>query len=58
MYKEPIKRIKGEVIKSIEIGNAPKKLLNLFGWEIGWLGTYIIFSIMFSLVIRKIIKVY
>ncbi len=58
MYKEPIKRIKGDVIKSIEIGNAPKKLLNLFGWKIGWLGTYIIFSIMFSLVIRKIIKVY
>ena len=57
-YIEPVKVIKKDIIKSIEIGNAPKKLLNLFGWKIGWLGTYIIFSIMFSLVIRKIIKVY
>ncbi len=58
MYKEPIKRIKGDVIKSIEIGNAPRKLLNLGFWKPGWLGTYIIFSIMFSIIIRKIIKVY
>ncbi|MCK4860054.1 MAG: DUF106 domain-containing protein, partial [Candidatus Omnitrophica bacterium] len=57
-YKEPVKRIKGDIIKSIEIGNVPKKVLNLFGWKIGWLGTYIIFSIIFSMVIRKIIKVY
>ncbi len=58
MYKEPIKRIKGDTIKSIEIENTPKKVLNLFGWKIGWLGTYIIFSIIFSMLIRKVIKVY
>jgi uncharacterized membrane protein (DUF106 family) len=57
-YKEPVKRIKGDIVKSIEIGNEPKKILNLFGWKVGWLGTYIIFSIIFSMVIRKIIKVY
>jgi len=57
-YKEPIKKIKDDVIKTIEIEHKPKKLLNLFGWKIGWLGTYIIFSIIFSIAIRKIIKVY
>ena len=57
-YKEPVKRVKGDIIKSIEIENKPKKLFNLFGWKVGWLGTYIIFSIIFSIVIRKIIKFY
>ena len=58
VYTQPIKKIKGDVIKSIEIGNTEKKVLNLFGWKIGWLGTYIIFSIIFSMGVRKIIKVY
>ncbi|MBW2976681.1 DUF106 domain-containing protein [Candidatus Woesearchaeota archaeon] len=58
MYKEPVKKIKGSSIKSIEIAHNPKKLLNLVWWKPGWLGTYIIFSIIFSMVIRKIIKVY
>jgi len=57
-YKEPVKRIKGSVVKSIEVEHEPKKLLNLFGWKIGWLGTYIIFSIIFSILVRKVIKVY
>ena len=57
-YIEPIKNIKDRVVKSIVIEHKDKKLLNLFGWKLGWLGTYIIFSIIFSILIRKIIKVY
>ena len=57
-YKETLKRVKGDIIKSIAIENKLKRPLNLFGWEIGWLGTYIIFSIIFSILIRKVIKVY
>ena len=57
-YSTPVKTVKGDVIKSISIGNNPKKLLNLFGWKIGWLGSYIIFSIIFSILVRKVIKVY
>ena len=57
-YKQPIKTIKGDVVKSIEVEHKPKKILNLFGWKLGWLGSYIIFSIIFSILIRKVIKVY
>ena len=57
-YNEPIKKIKGSSIKSIEVEHNKKLPLNLFGWKLGWLGTYIIFSIIFSILIRKVIKVY
>jgi uncharacterized membrane protein (DUF106 family) len=32
--------------------------MNLFGWEVGWLGTYIVFSIVFSMGLRKILKLH
>lgn len=57
-YRDPIKKVNDGVVKSIEIDHKEKKLINLFGWKIGWLGTYIIFSIIFSILVRKIIKVY
>ena len=57
-YKEPVKKVKNSQLKSIEVSNKQMKLLNLFGWDIGWLGTYIIFSIAFSMILRKLLKVY
>lgn len=48
---------KGSSVREIKIGNEPFKA-NLFGLRIGWLGTYIIFSIIFSMVLRKILKIY
>ena len=59
-YKEPIKKVKGDIVKSIEVEHEKKILLTIpgVGWKIGWLGTYIIFSIMFSILIRRVIKVY
>jgi uncharacterized membrane protein (DUF106 family) len=57
-YKEPEKKLRDEAVRSIRIDHEKRILLNLFGWKIGWLGAYIIFSILFSIVIRKVIKVY
>ena len=57
-YKEPVKMVNDGIVKSIQIEHKEKKLINLFGWKIGWLGTYIIFSIIFSMLVRKVIKVY
>ena len=56
-YIEPIKKTNG-AIKSIQIDYKPRKILNLFGWKLGWLGTYIIFSIIFTMTLRKFMKVY
>ncbi len=53
-YAAPEKRINDESsLKSIKIGNEP--IRPLFG--LGWIWTYIIFSIIFSIIIRKVLKV-
>lgn len=36
----------------------PFGTFSFFGWRPGWLGTYIIFSLLFSILLRKIMKVY
>jgi uncharacterized membrane protein (DUF106 family) len=57
-YKPVSKKITGNAVKEIRIKNPNLKLLNLFGWKVGWLATYILFSIAFSLLLRKILRVY
>lgn len=57
-YAEPIKKVKENGLKTININNEKVKPLNLFGWRIGWLGTYIIFSIVFSMSLRKLLKIH
>lgn len=50
-----------ESVSMISVSNKPVKPfgeLSIFGWEPGWLGTYIILSIIFNLVLRKLLKVY
>lgn len=56
-YIEPTKKTEG-IIKLIQIDYKPKKILNISGWKLGWLGTYIIFSIIFTIALRKLMKVY
>jgi len=57
-YKEPINYIKDSQIKSIQIDYRKMVPLQIFGWKIGWLGTYIIFSLVFSISLRKILKIH
>ncbi len=49
-----IEQIKINYKKLLPLGPA----VSILGWQPGWLGIYIIFSIVFSLVLRKLLKVY
>ncbi|MEM4637983.1 MAG: EMC3/TMCO1 family protein [Candidatus Woesearchaeota archaeon] len=61
-YLVPEKPIRDSKLKQIIVGN--KKVhpfgetFNIFGWYPGWLATYIILSLVFSTLFRKLLKVY
>lgn len=57
-YERNVVPVKGGQLKSLHIGNEKVIALNLFGWKLGWLGTYIILSITFSTTIRKMLKIH
>jgi uncharacterized membrane protein (DUF106 family) len=60
-YEQPEKLIQNSKLKKIVIGNEkvyPLGSINFFGWKPNWLWTYIIFSILLSMGIRKLLKVY
>ena len=58
-YIEPVKKIKNAPVKSIQI-NYKKLVVIPIGYKdwLGWLGTYIWSSIIFTMVLRKVMKVY
>lgn len=58
-YESPIEKVGGK-IKSITIGNEklrPLDPLSLGGWRPSWIVVYIIFSLVFSMSLRKIFDV-
>jgi uncharacterized membrane protein (DUF106 family) len=60
-YETPSEKIKGSKLKELRIDNMPVKPLgnlSIFGWRPGWLGTYIILSLIFSMSLRKLFKLY
>lgn len=61
-YEEPISVYQHSDIKKIQIGYNKLRpagtQFSMFGWQPGWLGWYILFSLVFSLGLRKILKVY
>jgi len=58
-YSNPIeKSFDGKDIKQIKVSNKKKVVLNLFGWNMGWLAAYIILSIAFSMGLRKLLKLH
>ncbi len=57
-YTQPETTINDNTIKTIKTSNKERIVLNLFGWQLGWLGTYILSSILFSMTLRKWMKIY
>ncbi|PIN73426.1 hypothetical protein COV20_04320 [Candidatus Woesearchaeota archaeon CG10_big_fil_rev_8_21_14_0_10_45_16] len=61
-YEEPVAQYeKGSAISNIQINYNKLKPLgttSIFGWQPGWLGIYVIASLVFSLILRKLMKVY
>ena len=57
-YKELVKKVNDDVVKVLETKHEKTIPLQIFGWKIGWLGTYIIFSLIFSMGLRKILKLH
>jgi len=59
-YSNPIEIVKDKELKKIQVSNKPLQLIkiNFLGYKGGWLGTYIIFSMIFSSLLRKLLKVY
>jgi len=60
-YEPPEKIITDSKLKKIVVGNEkvyPFGNADLFGWKPNWLWTYIILSILLSIGIRKVLKVY
>jgi len=65
-YASVQKTFKDMPVRSVSLSNDKLIALNLFGkseggltsGRIGWLGTYILFSLIFSLTLRKSLKIY
>ncbi len=63
-YYEPVENYRESPLNTVKVEHEPKKVLhfgenfNLLGYRGGWLGTYIIISIITSMIIRKLLKVY
>ena len=58
-YINPVKDIKQSQLLRIEVGNQPVRPLAEMGigLKLNWLWTYIILSVLFSILLRKILKV-
>lgn len=61
-YETPQQTIKDSKLKLLMVGNQVVhpfgESFNIFGWHPGWLATYIILSLVFSTVFRKVFSVY
>ncbi len=59
-YATPRKSYENSFVKSVSVGYKPIRPLgdiSIFGWHPGWLATYIVFSLVLSIVLRKLLGV-
>lgn len=60
-YYGPVFNFKNSILNKAVVSNAEVKPLgnfSIFGWLPGWLGTYMILTIILSSLVRKLLKVY
>lgn len=59
-YKDAVKAVNDNIVSTINIEYEKLKPFpfKIFGWKPGWLGTYIIFSLIFSMSLRKLMKLH
>lgn len=61
-YEQPLTVYQHSDLRSINVNYNKLRPLgqnfSIFGWQPGWLGLYIIFSLIFSMSMRKIFKIY
>ncbi len=57
-YAETIKQVNDDNVKTITIENEKMKPLKFNGLRLGWLATYIIFSILTNIILKKVLKIH
>lgn len=57
-YAPPIKNINDNNVEFIRIDYKKKIIFDFLGMKFGWLGTYIIFSLIFSSILKKVLNVH
>jgi uncharacterized membrane protein (DUF106 family) len=57
-YVTPLKRVNDKTVKTIETVHDKLRVINIGTFSLSWIWSYIIFSIIFSSVLRKVMKVY
>ncbi len=57
-YATPVLAVRDGLVETVSIDMKKIEILSIFGWKMGWLGTYIIFSLIFSFGLRKALKVH
>jgi uncharacterized membrane protein (DUF106 family) len=57
-YVTPLKRVNDKTVKTIETMHDKLRVINIGAFSLSWIWSYIIFSIIFSSVLRKLMKVY
>jgi len=57
-YATPLIRVNDKTVKSIETVQDKLRVITIGSFSLSWIWSYIIFSIIFSSVLRKVMKVY
>lgn len=57
-YAPPVQPVNNGLVSAIHVDQSKLIVLNLFGWKIGWFGSYFIFTLVFSMLLRKLLNIY